>query len=194
MSKNNKYYCSGIGSAPDVCFAYTALSKNVSQPSLCIARRASLPVLALLLENCSTKWYAGDRFTYTNRRRYIASSQEKRALFVLRVNRTFCSSIGLNRDSCVRASGETFRTVGKYALEGKRKVCLIGEPTCRHPDGILPSPAPPRHAGGMSGFWTRSVHCPTSQIVFKIINNRGASYSNTYFLYGQNSKRFSITE
>ena len=59
----------------------------------------------------------------------LFNSQQRRALAVLRlnrwstagqplVNRTFCSSTGLNRISFVRACEETFRTVVYGTLEG----------------------------------------------------------------------------
>ena len=63
----------------------------------------------------------------------------------LRVNREFCSSIGLHRISLVRASGERFRRPVPDSFEGTKKACPLGDQFCWHP--VLPDPAPPsRHA------------------------------------------------
>ena len=74
----------------------------------------------------------------------LVSSQERRAAVVPRVNRGLCSSIGLHRNSCVRASGESFKRVVFDPLGGKRVGRLLGGPTRRRP--VLPGPAPPRRA------------------------------------------------
>ena len=61
------------------------------------------------------------------------------------VNRGFCSSVGLNRISLVRAPGKMFRRCIFGALEGTGAACLLGEQFCWHP--VLPDPAqPPRRA------------------------------------------------
>ena len=61
------------------------------------------------------------------------------------VNRSLCSSIGLHRNSFVRASEETFRTVVYDAPESKRDSCVLCEPTRRR--STLPGTAlPPRPA------------------------------------------------
>ena len=79
-----------------------------------------------------------------------------------RVNRGFCSSIGLHRISLDFAYGKTFRRRVFDALEGSGDPCLLGKQFCWYP--VLPDPrpatppcAPTRPARGMSGFWTRQV-------------------------------------
>ena len=84
----------------------------------------------------------------------LVSSQERRAAVVPRI----C----LHRNSFVRASKETFKTIVYDALGGKRDSYFLGEPTHRHP--VLPrrpavrrpaapqSAAPPRPARGISEF------------------------------------------
>ena len=59
-----------------------------------------------------------------------------------RVNRTFCSPIGLHRVYFVRASRDTSRRVFFDRLESVRDGCLLGEQIRRRP--ILLRPAPPR--------------------------------------------------
>ena len=103
----------------------------------------------------------------------LASSQERRAAVVPRINRlstacqpvfnrTVCSPIGLHCISFVRASGETFTTVvfdALEALEGKMNGCIMGTPSCRRP--VLNRPAPPPRRAPPSpdppvvcpGFW-----------------------------------------
>ena len=77
------------------------------------------------------------------------------------VNRTFCSSTGLNGISIVRASEESFRTVVFDALETKRVCRLLGESSRRRPAPSRPATPPraaqPRPARGMSGFWIRQI-------------------------------------
>ena len=105
----------------------------------------------------------------------LVNSQERRALFVLlinrgsnsdpmRVQRGLCSSTGLHGISLVRAPEEMFRTGFFDALAGTGDGCPLGEPTCRR--SVLPGPAPPRRPAvcrpvptrrGMSGFWIRQV-------------------------------------
>ena len=71
----------------------------------------------------------------------LASSQERKALLVLVINRGVCSSIGLHRVSFVRASEELFRTVVFDALEGTRDGFVLREQIRRRP--ILPGPPRP---------------------------------------------------
>ena len=52
------------------------------------------------------------------------------------VNRSLCSSIGLNRILFVRASGERFWRRVFDALGGTRDACFLGELFCRRP--VLP--------------------------------------------------------
>ena len=47
----------------------------------------------------------------------------------LAMNQTFCSSVGLNEISLIRAFEESFRTVVYGALGGKRACLLLGEPS-----------------------------------------------------------------
>ena len=61
------------------------------------------------------------------------------------VNRSLCSSIGLNGISLVRSSGESFRKCFFDALDGTRDICLLGEMFCRRPVLLCPAP-PPRRA------------------------------------------------
>ena len=70
------------------------------------------------------------------------------------VNRWFRSSIGLHRNSFVRASRDTPRRVFFDGLEGKRGGCIQGELTPRRP--VLPVPAPPRRP---------AVRCPGPPVV-----------------------------
>ena len=91
----------------------------------------------------------------------LVSSQERRAAVFLRMNRgstgftadklvvirRFCSPIGLNVISFVRASEESSRTVVFDSLESKRVGNLLGEQTRRRPAPPRPAPpcpAPPR--------------------------------------------------
>ena len=76
----------------------------------------------------------------------LVSSQERRAGFVPRINRTSTGRqpdvlflIGLHGFLLARASEETFRTAVFDALEGTRDVCLLDEPIRRRP--VLPGPA-----------------------------------------------------
>ena len=91
----------------------------------------------------------------------LASSQERRALAVPRINCWFCSPIGLHRISFVLASEDTYVPDRSARLEGARDGRLLGEPF--HRRSVLPSPpapprrAPPRPAGGISGFWIRQI-------------------------------------
>ena len=57
-----------------------------------------------------------------------------------RVNHCFCS-IGLHRNSFVRASRDTPSTDFFAGKDGKSIGCFLGEPTCRRL--VLPVPAPP---------------------------------------------------
>ena len=58
------------------------------------------------------------------------------------VNRMFGPPLGLHRILFGRASGESSTTVVFDASEGKRKGCLLGEPSCRR--SRPPRPACPR--------------------------------------------------
>ena len=81
-----------------------------------------------------------------------------------RVNRGFCSSIGLHRISPVRAPGGSFRRRVFDALEGTREACLLARRTVllasspARPHPATPPCAPTRPARGMSGFRTRQVY------------------------------------
>ena len=76
----------------------------------------------------------------------LASSQERRAGFLPRVNRTFFSSIGLLRISFVRASEETFRTGVFDALEVEGRWSPgRTDPSASRPARPRPAP-PPRRA------------------------------------------------
>ena len=81
----------------------------------------------------------------------LVSSQERRALVVLRLNRWFCSSVGLHRNSFVRASGESSRRVLFDGLESKGNV--------QTPGRIDPS-APPRPAVSPCAAPLRPMVCP----------------------------------
>ena len=72
----------------------------------------------------------------------LLSSQKRRALFVPRFNRTFCSSTGLHRISFVRAFEESFRRVVFGTLLGTRDRCPLGGPNRRR--SFRPGPAWPR--------------------------------------------------
>ena len=100
----------------------------------------------------------------------LVSSQERRVGLVPRVNRTFCSHIGLHRTSLVRASEESFRTVLYDALGGTRDGCPLGEsfgvPSCFSPPrhAAPPCAAPIRSARNMSGVWIRQVGVYTCRV------------------------------
>ena len=107
------------------------------------------------------------------------------------VNRALCSSIGLHRNSLVRASEVMSRTIvfdALEALESKRDGYSLGEPTrgvppCPAPlrAAAPPCAAPPRPARGISGVWTRRVeikykrrstghHQPGTMSGFQVMN------------------------
>ena len=85
-------------------------------------------------------------FTETNRRRHMVqqpgTKSGRRPADKPRVNHGFCSCVGLNGISFVRASGARSRTIVHDALGGRRGGCFLGGPTRRRP--VLPGPAPPR--------------------------------------------------
>ena len=95
----------------------------------------------------------------------LVSSQERRALFVPRFNRTFCSSTGLHRISFVRASEESFTRVLFGTLLDTRDRCPLGEPNRRRP--FRPGPAWPRR---------RAVHrpAPTRPWYVRVLDSAGS--------------------
>ena len=81
------------------------------------------------------------------------------------VNRGFCSSIGLHRNSSVRVSRDTPRRICYDGLVGKKGSVVF---SANRPVGVLSCPSPPRPAAppcaapsrpirGMSRFWIRQV-------------------------------------
>ena len=96
----------------------------------------------------------------------LLSSQKRRALFVPRFNRTFCSSTGLHRISFVRASEETFTRVLFGTLSGTKERCPLGEPNRRRP--FRPGPAWPRR---------RAVHrlAPTRPWYIRVLDSAGSA-------------------
>ena len=104
------------------------------------------------------------RFTKTNRYRSIGqqpgTKSGHRPADKPRVNRSLCSSIGLHKNPFVRASKDTFRTIGGDALEvqeGKGNGCVQGHRTLRC--FVLPGPLRPSPRRGPTRL-DPSVVCP----------------------------------
>ena len=108
---------------------------------------AGLPCAAL---NRPTRGMAGffpdipcmKNFTKTKKRWSIGQQPTTKSADKPLVNRSFRSSIGLQKISLVPAFEKTFKTGAYDALDGTRVGCYLAEPIRRRP--VLPGPAPPR--------------------------------------------------
>ena len=96
----------------------------------------------------------------------LVSNQGRRALVVPRVNRWFCSSVGLHRNSFVRASRDTPRRVFFDCREVSGTVAswanrLVGVPSC---------PSPPRRRPAVRR------PAPIRPWYVRVLDSRGSNY------------------